>query len=243
MGVACQICAALDHAHAQGIIHRDLKPENVLLGSDGTAKLVDFGLARTVASRLTTEGAILGTLLYLAPEQAQGGEIDGRADLYSLGIMLYEWAAGRPPFEGDDPVLLIGQHLHTPVVAPREHNVEIPTALDGLIVQLLSKRAEGRPATAADVRLALEDLAGPSFPGEVPEDRIRLPGFLLEDAEEEPVERPVFVAREGELARLGGFLEEVLKGQGRVVFVTGGPGRGKTALLDEFARQAMEAAP
>jgi serine/threonine protein kinase len=119
--VAFQICAALDHAHTHGIVHRDLKPENVLLAPDGTVKLVDFGLAWRVASRLT-EGVILGTVLYMAPEQAQGGEIDGRADLYALGVMLYEWTTGRLLFEGDNPVLLIGQHLQAPVVAPSEHN-------------------------------------------------------------------------------------------------------------------------
>jgi serine/threonine-protein kinase len=150
--VACQVCAALERAHALGIIHRDLKPENVLLLPDGSTKLVDFGLARTVASRLTAEGAILGTLFYIAPEQALGQEIDGRADLYALGVMLYEWTTGRLPFEGDDPVALIGQHLHAPTVPPREHSPEIPPALDALIVQLMSKRPEDRPASAAEAR-------------------------------------------------------------------------------------------
>ncbi len=239
LDIACQVCTALEHAHAQGIIHRDLKPENVLILADGTAKLVDFGLARTVASRLTAEGAILGTVFYIAPEQALGQEIDGRADLYTLGVMLYEWAAGRLPFEGDDPVALIGQHLHAQVVPPREHNPEIPPALDALIVQLMSKRPEDRPRSAAEVRQMLEALARGPTAEEVPLDRPRQPAFLTE-AEERKAERPAFVARQRELARLDRFLEEALAGQGRVVFVTGGPGRGKTALLDEFARRAME---
>jgi adenylate cyclase len=239
LGIACQVCTALEHAHAQGIIHRDLKPENVLVLADGTAKLVDFGLARTVASRLTAEGAILGTVFYIAPEQALGQEIDERADLYTLGVMLYQWTAGRLPFEGDDPVALIGQHLHAPVVPPREHNPEIPPALDALIVQLMSKRPEDRPASAAEVRQVLEALARGPEAAEAALDRPRQPAFLAE-AKERVVERPAFVARERELARLERFLEEALAGQGRVVFVTGGPGRGKTALLDEFARRAME---
>jgi adenylate cyclase len=241
--LACQVCAALDHAHAHGIVHRDLKPENVLLAPDGTAKLVDFGLARTVASRLTTDGAILGTIYYLAPEQAQGGEIDGRADLYALGVMLYEWTAGRLPFADGPPAVLIGQHLHAPVVPPREHNDEIPPALDALIVQLLSKRPEDRPASAAEVRQALSSLMAPSPPAGAAREGVHLPGFLQEAPGEGLAARPPFVAREGALAWLDGFLVQALGGQGRVTFVTGGPGRGKTALLDAFGRQAMDEHP
>jgi serine/threonine protein kinase len=239
LGLACQICTALDHAHAHGVIHRDLKPENVLLLPDGSTKLVDFGLARTVASHLTAEGAILGTVFYIAPEQALGQEIDGRADLYALGVMLYEWTAGRLPFEGDDPVALIGQHLQAPVMPPRKRNPEIPPALDALIVQLMSKRREDRPASAAEVRQVLEALALGSDAEAMPVDQPSQPAFLT-DAKERKVERPAFLARERELARLDRFLEEALAGQGLVVFVTGGPGRGKTALLDEFAQRAME---
>jgi serine/threonine protein kinase len=156
--IACQLCAALEHAHAYGIVHRDVKPENVMIAPDGTAKLMDFGLARTVDSRLTAEGAIVGTLFYLAPEQALGGEIDGRADLYALGVMLYEWTSGRLPFEGDDPVSVIGQHLHAPVVPPQEHNPQIPSALADLMLRLLSKKPEDRPGSAAQVEEMLVQL-------------------------------------------------------------------------------------
>jgi adenylate cyclase len=246
VGLAGQVCAALGHAHAHGIVHRDLKPENVLLAPDGTAKLVDFGLARTVASRLTAEGAILGTLLYLAPEQAQGGEIDGRADLYALGVMLYEWTTGSLPFADAPPAVILSHHLHTPVVPPREHKDEIPPALDALIVQLLRKRPEERPVSAAEVRRALEALGTPATavaPRELRGEPVRLPRFLLDEEEEPEEQRSAFVARERELAWLDAFLAEALEGNGRVAFVTGGPGRGKTALLDAFARQAMEAHP
>jgi serine/threonine protein kinase len=107
VAVARQVCAALEHAHARGIVHRDLKPENVLLSHDpiertgATAKLSDFGLARSMASRLSVEGAIAGTVFYLAPELALGQPYDGRADLYALGVMLYELATGRLPFLAD----------------------------------------------------------------------------------------------------------------------------------------------
>jgi serine/threonine protein kinase len=103
LAIACKVCAALEHAHAHGIVRRDLKPENVLLapdplaGTSGTAKLVDFGLARSLASRLTAEGTIMGTVSYLAPELVLGQEFDGRADLYALGVMPYELTTGRLP--------------------------------------------------------------------------------------------------------------------------------------------------
>jgi serine/threonine-protein kinase len=159
LAITCQVCAALEHAHAHGIVHRDLKPENVMITPDGTAKLMDFGLARTVDSRLTTEGSIIGTVFYLAPEQAQGGEIDGRADLYTLGVMLYELMTGRLPFDADDPVAVISQHLHKPAVPPKEHNPGIPQAMEYLILRLLSKKPEDRPASAAEVEKALAQLA------------------------------------------------------------------------------------
>jgi len=119
LDVAAQICAALDHAHTHGIVHRDLKLENILITPEGTAKLTDFGLARSLASRLTSEGTLVGTVFYLAPELALGQPFDGRADLYALGVLLYELTTGRLPFTADDPLSVISQHLHAPVVPPR----------------------------------------------------------------------------------------------------------------------------
>ncbi len=110
LSIVRQICIALDHAHAHGIIHRDLKPENVMLLPDGTAKLMDFGLACSVASRLTTEGTLVGTVFYLAPEQALGAAIDHRADLYALGATLYELTTGVLPFTADKALAVITQH-------------------------------------------------------------------------------------------------------------------------------------
>ncbi len=161
--MARQICNALEHAHRHGIIHRDLKPENVLVAPDGTAKLMDFGLARSIASRLTQEGAVAGTVFYLAPEQALGKELDGRADLYALGAMLYEFCTGQLPFPGDDPFAVITQHLHAPVVPPRAKNEAIPVALDSLIVRLLSKNPDERPASAGAVIELLDEVISAPF--------------------------------------------------------------------------------
>ena len=121
--IAQETCRGLEFAHSRGIVHRDLKPGNVWLTQDGTAKIGDFGLAVSLdRSRLTTEGMMVGTVSYMPPEQAMGGEVTPRSDLYSLGAMLYEMTTGRPPFLGDDSVAIIGQHINTPPVAPTWHN-------------------------------------------------------------------------------------------------------------------------
>ena len=119
VSIAVESCRGLEFAHSKGIVHRDLKPGNVWLSEDGTAKIGDFGLAvATDRSRLTAEGMMVGTVSYMPPEQAMGGEVTPGADLYSLGAMLYEMVCGRPPFLGDDSVAIIGQHINTPPVAP-----------------------------------------------------------------------------------------------------------------------------
>jgi serine/threonine protein kinase len=204
LSIARQICRALEHAHTNGIVHRDLKPENVLLTPDGTAKLTDFGLARSVASRLTSEGTIVGTVFYLAPELALGQDFDGRADLYALGVMLYELTTGRLPFAADDPVAVISQHLHAPVVPPRAKNDQIPPALDALVVRLLSKDPAHRPASAAEVLHILDSpdmLDREAAPAEEPS--------VLER-----IERGRLVGRERELQAARAMWSKALSGQG-----------------------------
>jgi serine/threonine-protein kinase len=148
IAITRQVCTALNHAHAQDIIHRDLKPENVIVQSDGTAKLMDFGLARHGTSRLTQESEIVGTVFYLAPEQALGKEIDARTDLYALGVMLYELATGSLPYEGDDPLAVISQHIHAEIVPPRDLNADLPVELNDLIISLMGKDPADRPQSA-----------------------------------------------------------------------------------------------
>jgi serine/threonine protein kinase len=157
--IASEVCKGLQFAHARGIVHRDLKPGNVWLTTDGTAKIGDFGLAVALdKSRLTQEGMMVGTVAYMPPEQAMGGEVTPRADLYSLGAMLYEMVTGRPPFLGDDPIAIIGQHINTPPVAPTWHNPQCPKPLEALIMRLLAKDPAQRPDSAADVMQALESI-------------------------------------------------------------------------------------
>ena len=157
--IALQICAALEYAHANGIIHRDLKPENIILSPDGRVKILDFGLARSIASRLSSQNIIAGSVFYLAPEQALGQEIDGRADLYSLGVILYELVTGQLPFSGDDPLSVISQHLYAPVVAPSTYQADA-APLEPLILRLLAKDPRGRYDSAHQVMEALQALAG-----------------------------------------------------------------------------------
>ncbi len=142
--IAQETCRGLEFAHSRGIVHRDLKPGNVWITADGIAKIGDFGLAVSLdRSRLTQEGMMVGTVSYMPPEQAMGGEVTPKSDLYSLGAMLYEMVTGRPPFLGDDSVAIIGQHINTPPVAPTWHNSECPRALEALILRLLTKDPSG----------------------------------------------------------------------------------------------------
>src|SRR3990172_1126687 len=155
--LAKSICNGLAFAHEQGLVHRDLKPGNVWLTGDGQPKIGDFGLALPLErSRLTQEGTIVGTVAYMPPEQALGGEVTPRADLYSLGALLYELLAGRPPFLGDDLVSVISQHITTPPVAPSWHAPDCPRALEALVLRLLAKDPSERPPSAGDVLAALE---------------------------------------------------------------------------------------
>jgi serine/threonine protein kinase len=128
LAIARDVCSALALTHARTVLHRDIKPSNIWLTADGSAKIGDFGLAVAEGrSRLTQEGTVLGTAVYMAPEQALGGEVDARADLYSLGCVLYELVTGRPPFVGDDTIAIVSQHINTAPVAPSWHRSESRT--------------------------------------------------------------------------------------------------------------------
>jgi tetratricopeptide (TPR) repeat protein len=231
LALARQMAAALDCAHSQGIIHRDLKPENILLTRDGTAKLSDFGLARTPhASRLTQEGAILGTVFYLAPEQALGRDVDPRADLYSLGVVLYEMATGRLPFLGNNPLAVISQHIHAPLVPPRAHNPGLPPGLEAVILELMSKQPEDRPTSALSLLQRLETLDHPSALAESEPSELSLLDRIA---------RGRLIGRMAELTELKTRWSRAVVGEAGVVGLSGEPGVGKTRLVRELAIQVQ----
>ena len=174
--IADQVCEALEHIHAHGFVHRDLKPGNIWFTADGTVKLGDFGVTMAFdQSRLTETGMVVGTVAYMAPEQALGTGVDARCDLYALGATLYEMVTGRAPFVGDSSVAIITQHIETAPVAPSWHNPEVPSGAGGAHPAAAGQGAEERPDGAAAVREALAAIsAAPSGP----DDR-----RALEDAE------------------------------------------------------------
>lgn len=160
VGIAIQICAALDHAHQFDIIHRDLKPANLFLSTDGTVKVGDFGLARDLnCSRLTMEGQTVGTCRYMAPEQIAGvADLTGAADLYALGCVLFEMLVGRPPFDGTTVIEIFEAHLYELPASPKDQASECPHDLSELVLRLLAKEPEDRPAGAIEVQLALTEI-------------------------------------------------------------------------------------
>src|SRR5688572_9681518 len=161
---AAHVCDALAYAHRHEIVHRDIKPGNVLLGADGSVKVGDFGIAKAAFAShdVTTTGKILGTVTYLSPEQARGEEPDGRSDLYSLGVLLFELLTGRPPFSAESPVATAMHHLKTEPPGPRAVKGNIPRALDAVVLRSLEKDPDARFSTADEMRRALESACAPS---------------------------------------------------------------------------------
>ncbi|MEQ8454080.1 MAG: serine/threonine-protein kinase [Sandaracinaceae bacterium] len=166
--IAAQIASALQAAHEVGIVHRDMKPDNVFLCEDGTVRVIDFGIARLLdgqtvegaGRKLTADGTIIGTPAYISPEQAAGRAVEPTADLYSLGVVLFEMLTGDLPFWDDHPVMLLGLHLKQP--PPKLADVHpagrFPPALEALVAALLAKKPGGRPSSAKDVEAALRAL-------------------------------------------------------------------------------------
>src|SRR4051795_12141400 len=156
--IIADICAALEFSHRHGIIHRDIKPGNVMITQNGQVKVMDFGIARALASGATTmtqTSAVIGTAQYLSPEQARGEAVDARSDVYAAGCVLFELLTGEPPFTGDSPVAVAYQHVREDPRSPSEVNPQVTPALDAIVLKALSKNPINRYQSAAEMRADL----------------------------------------------------------------------------------------
>jgi eukaryotic-like serine/threonine-protein kinase len=162
--IIADICAALEFSHRHGIIHRDIKPGNVMITQNGQVKVMDFGIARALASGATTmtqTSAVIGTAQYLSPEQARGESVDARSDVYAAGCVLFELLVGHPPFVGDSPVSVAYQHVREEPKAPSDINREVPPDVDAIVLKALSKNPLNRYQSAQEMRAdALRAVAG-----------------------------------------------------------------------------------
>jgi predicted ATPase len=236
LGLIRQVAEALAVAHAAQIVHRDIKPENVMVRPDGYVKLLDFGLARLQPDALaagqttgaTEAGMILGTIGYMAPEQARGDATGAEADIFALGVMLYELLTGRHPFTAASPLGTLHALMWETPEPPSHVTSEIPRAIDQLILEMLQKDARLRPgATEVMYRLALvHDSA--------------LTAALAEAAPRRPSPLRHIVGRDADLDVLVREFARVANGRASLVLVSGEAGMGKTTLVDAFLRQLAD---
>lgn len=254
LDVAAQIAAALTAAHEAGIVHRDIKPENVMLRRDGFVKVLDFGLAKLIEpqpevdsgaatkARLTTEpGMIMGTVAYMSPEQLRTEEADARADIWSLGVVLYEMIAGRRPFAGATTTSLIASILEHEPPPMRSFAIEIPAELERVINRTLLKKREQRYRTAKELldelrRLRQEfEFGARPQPQPQPGERVSYENAPIA-ASATALQRSLghAVGRQRERNELQAAFNAAKAGRGSLLCVAGEPGIGKTTLVEEF---------
>jgi serine/threonine protein kinase/DNA-binding SARP family transcriptional activator/predicted ATPase len=265
--VVQEISEALDYAHQRGFVHRDVKPANILVSPSEGAVLSDFGLVRTIqTSQITSDGAVVGSPSYIAPEIWRGEAATPASDMYSLGCVLFEMVTGQVLFEGESTAEIMTKHLLRGPVLPDTWPEEMPIFLESVLSKALSQDPLDRYATAGEFSLALAQSAG-DFGPFAPQPTIQVqeaehpvgkpvvhgktlssqaalarpvPAFLDEKTRERFQAKP-FVAREDELETLNRYLAQMLNGRTQVVFLAGSAGQGKTSLIQEFVMQVLRA--
>ncbi len=246
LDVGAQIADALAAAHAVGIVHRDIKSENILLTSSFQPKVLDFGLAKMSQTSLsaidqeaptkidlTGAGVVLGTVYYMSPEQTRGEPLDSRSDIFSLGCVLYETATGTLPFRGPSILSIAHDIASVDPVPPSRIRPGLPMEFDMIVERALAKDRERRYRSAAELAEALRSLKGVSAEG------LQSLKDLAESSRAD-AEPESFVGREPELTKLNELLAQSVNGAGRVVFITGEPGIGKSSLVREFLRRSRK---
>jgi ABC-type transport system substrate-binding protein len=234
LDVSIQVAEALEYSHVRGVVHRDIKPENIMVsreeGLGVRIRVMDFGLARASSeSRLTKTGALVGTLSYLSPEQVAAKEVDGRADVYALGTILYECVAGEPPFTGETQAVLY-RIVHELPQPPRSRGVDIDAELEASILACLEKEPGRRPQRAGELAETLKRYRSRLHDSE----RARsVLGFTRSFQAPRPALSP-FVGRLKEFGELQQRLNSAVAGECQLALVGGEPGVGKTRLLDEL---------
>jgi serine/threonine protein kinase len=236
---SAELCDASDYAHQRGMIHRDIKPANVMLDVNGKAILMDFGIARIVgAVEHTATGAVLGTAMYMAPEQIQGLHADARADIYSLGVTLFEMLSGRPPYEADSAMTLMMMHLNDPVPDVRDLQPDAPPEIVTLIDKAMAKNRGARFQSAADMGAALRAIQGEPASTPVPVSPAGQPGSV----EATLIETPIVLAANATMIESA---QEISAG-GQAVRQTGPAGRNTQSMPlsgQTFVEQPARTAP